>query len=157
MLMSAKDVSVLVAMAKSTKPKSRRDAWFTAKAATNRLKQHSAGQLTLAPEVRLPLNAVVTLLWRVRKTAMSEWRAAKAADEAAALQALEDNNEESVDVVDAQLAARVGSTALFANLLHAPTSPHFGTWTAVLAKKVGCTVEQVLAVYEQRTRLERDL
>jgi hypothetical protein len=83
-VMTVKDVAILAAVARSTKPRTRRDAWYAAKAAVTRLKQHSAGELALAPDVQLPMEAVVRLLWKVRKSAMADWYAAKAAEVAAA-------------------------------------------------------------------------
>lgn len=82
--LSAKDVAVIAATAKSTRPRTRAEAYTLVKAADLRLKQHAANQLRLAEDVRLPMDAVIRLLWTIRKLALAQWRVARAADLVAA-------------------------------------------------------------------------
>jgi hypothetical protein len=74
-VLSAKQVAIICAMAKSQKERTRSEAWFASEAASKRLKQHAAGQLALADDVRLPLEVVVGQLQRLFFKAQGQWKA----------------------------------------------------------------------------------
>lgn len=84
--MTVTDVANLVQIARSTAPRSRGDAYRLVVACDRRLAQ--AGQLKdadradefLAADVRLPFEAVVAQLWKLRKVALAQWKAARAED-----------------------------------------------------------------------------
>jgi hypothetical protein len=75
-VLSLQDVVVITRTAKSSKARTRRQAWFLLALTDERLKQAARGELALAPAVKLPLAAVVALLWRIRKVALAQWNAA---------------------------------------------------------------------------------
>lgn len=81
-IMTITNVATLVSDAKSTAPRTRGEAYAIIVACDNRLKQAAEGTLVLAEGVRLPLEGVVRVLWKLRKTALAQWKAAKAAAEA---------------------------------------------------------------------------
>jgi len=81
--MTLRDVAVLAHL-RGSQVRTRRDAELAWEAAVKRLEQHSAGELALAPDVRLKMEAVVSLLREVRDSAWDDWRASKAKEEAAA-------------------------------------------------------------------------
>lgn len=83
MQLTAKDISAISHTARSTKVRTRREAFFLLKLTDARLKADAAGQLTLAEGVYLPLAKVRELLWRVRKVAAKQWTEAKAAERTA--------------------------------------------------------------------------
>jgi hypothetical protein len=80
--LSVQDVVVLVKQAQGTKERTRSEAYSLLARTDNRLKAAAEGQLALEPAVTLPLDAVVRVLWKVRKVALAQWKAAKAAAEA---------------------------------------------------------------------------
>ena len=84
-ILSVTDVATICTLAKSTRERTRAEAYTVITACDRRLKQAGAGTLALAADVRLPLEAVVRVLWKLRKQALAQWKAAKAADEAARL------------------------------------------------------------------------
>jgi chromosome condensin MukBEF ATPase and DNA-binding subunit MukB len=99
--LSVKDVAVICAMAKSQKVRTRREAWFAAKAAAERLKQASNNELELAPDVRTPMEVVVKILWKLFKTAKAQHVAAQEAERVQTQLPLESVGESE----DAQLEA----------------------------------------------------
>ena len=77
--LSLQDVIAISRTYRSTKTRTRRQAYYLAKLAADRLKAATEGRLTLDPEVKTPHEAVVRMLWRIYKVAKEQWRAAKAA------------------------------------------------------------------------------
>jgi len=88
-ILSGSDVAKIVTIAKATRERSRGEAYALIVACDRRLKQASEGTLVLAADVRLPMEAVIRVIWKIRKAALAQWKAAKAADEAAKVEAAE--------------------------------------------------------------------
>jgi hypothetical protein len=80
--LTASDVTIIARTAKSSKARTRREGWYLQQLATERIKQLGDGSLQLASDVRLPQDAVVKLLWRIRKVALAQWQAASDAEKA---------------------------------------------------------------------------
>ncbi len=78
--LSLQDVIAISRTYRSTKTRTRRQAYYLAKLAADRLKAATEGRLILDPEVKTPHEAVVRMLWRIYKVAKEQWRAAKAAE-----------------------------------------------------------------------------
>lgn len=76
-------VAEICKIAKTPRERTRAEAYALIAACDRRLKQASEGTLALADDVRLPMEAVVRVLWKIRLTALEQWKAAKAADLAA--------------------------------------------------------------------------
>jgi len=87
MQLTVSDVSIIARTAKSTRERTQTEAYRLVTLCDQRLKAAGAGELTLAPEVRLDLKAVIRLIWAARKTALAQWKRAK--EEAAILEQLE--------------------------------------------------------------------
>lgn len=81
MQLTVSDVSIIARSAKSTKERTRTEAYRLVQLCDARLKAAGRGELTLAPDVRLDVPAVVRLVWTTRKAALAQWKAAKAQDE----------------------------------------------------------------------------
>ena len=77
-VMSVESVLQLLAAVRSEEPRTRAQAWLSARFAAEELRQLGEKELVLAPEVRLPVAAVVLLLWRLHRTAVDQWRSATA-------------------------------------------------------------------------------
>jgi hypothetical protein len=78
MILSVSDVAIITRSARSTKERTRSEAYSLLSRCDARLKAAGRGELALAADVRLPLDAVVRAIWTVRKTALAQWKAAKA-------------------------------------------------------------------------------
>jgi hypothetical protein len=73
---------VLAKQARGERERTRGEAYALAQRCSNRLASHTAGKLHIAEDVRLPMDAVVRLLWKVRGIALAQWKAARAAETA---------------------------------------------------------------------------
>ena len=80
MVLSLRDVAAICATAKSTKTRTRFEAWTLIKLSARRLNGLSLDTLVIAPDVRLPKDAVVRLLWTIYKNAKAQHAALKAAE-----------------------------------------------------------------------------
>ena len=78
-MLSAATVAIIARTARSSKQRTALEAYTLLKRCDHRLKQLSTGVAVLAPDVRLTQRQVVALLWTARKTALAQWKAAKAA------------------------------------------------------------------------------
>jgi uncharacterized membrane protein len=78
--LSAADVAIIARTARSTKTRTRGEAYSLIQRCDRRLKQAAANELALAPDVRLPLAAVIRLIWTARKIGLAQWKAARAAE-----------------------------------------------------------------------------
>ncbi len=72
-------VSIIAKTAKSTKERTRAEAYDMIKRCDLRLKQLALPTTELAADVRLPRTAIISLLWKIRKVALAQWKAARAA------------------------------------------------------------------------------
>lgn len=95
-ILSAANVAIIARTAKSTKSRTKAEAYTLLKACDRRLGQFTAGTLVLAEDVRLPKNAVISLLWKVRKIALAQWKAARA-EQAPALPLIDTTEEQHAE------------------------------------------------------------
>jgi len=73
-------VSNIARLAKSTPERDRSLAYRTVQRCDELLRAAAAEQLVLADGVRLPLPAIINLIWTIRKHALGQWKLAKQAE-----------------------------------------------------------------------------
>lgn len=79
MHLTVSDVAIIVRSSRSAKERTRKEAYNLLQLCDARLKAAGRGELTLAHDVRLDVPAVVRLVWKTRKVALAQWKAAKTA------------------------------------------------------------------------------
>lgn len=79
-VLTVSDVCEIINATRSTKVRTKGEAYRLFAAANRRLAQAKAGELALAPQVRTPLEVVVRLLVKLRWTGLAQLNAAKAAE-----------------------------------------------------------------------------